>query len=314
MGVLLASVIVVVLGSQMQELMLEGTRARAVDQLELGILDQLRDDDFAPPFTADGIDDLSARIAPVVARVLNQGSGVVRINVVGVDGTILFSDNPSIRGKTVPPAEKPELATALSGAIGSTGHSGLSSAENEDLRPQFEDVIEVYVPIVLDGRLVGAYEIYQDSYVIRPALAWVWATIVLASIILSALLARWALAAEPPRVADHARGTARHDISAPAVVVGSSDVRASLTPRELQVLRLMATSHGYRDIAAELVVSEETVRTHVKSILRKLHQPDRTRAVLAAVAEGILEVPAPGSRIDPGSRRSGRDHSGSADS
>jgi DNA-binding NarL/FixJ family response regulator len=53
----------------------------------------------------------------------------------------------------------------------------------------------------------------------------------------------------------------------------------------------MATSHTNRAIAEQLVVSEETVRSHVKRILRKLGQPDRTQAVIAAVREGLLELP-----------------------
>jgi len=48
------------------------------------------------------------------------------------------------------------------------------------------------------------------------------------------------------------------------------------------------------------------VRTHVKSVLRKLHQPDRTRAVVAAVSAGILEVPpGPIGYIGPKPPRSG---------
>ena len=52
----------------------------------------------------------------------------------------------------------------------------------------------------------------------------------------------------------------------------------NLTRREMQVLRLLARDHTYRSIADELVVSEETVRTHVKSILHKLKQPDRRQS------------------------------------
>jgi DNA-binding NarL/FixJ family response regulator len=63
-----------------------------------------------------------------------------------------------------------------------------------------------------------------------------------------------------------------------------------LTPRELDILRLMATSHTNREIADQLFVSEETVRTHVKHILRKLAQPDRTQAVIAAVRAGLLDI------------------------
>jgi DNA-binding CsgD family transcriptional regulator len=52
--------------------------------------------------------------------------------------------------------------------------------------------------------------------------------------------------------------------------------------------RLLASRRTYREIATKLSVGEETVRTHVKSILHKLGQPDRRRAVDAAVRAGIL--------------------------
>ena len=63
-----------------------------------------------------------------------------------------------------------------------------------------------------------------------------------------------------------------------------------LTRRERQVLRLMATSHTYHEMATRLSVSEETIRSHVKRILRKLGQPDRTQAVVAALAAGMLRL------------------------
>jgi DNA-binding NarL/FixJ family response regulator len=64
-----------------------------------------------------------------------------------------------------------------------------------------------------------------------------------------------------------------------------------LTPRELEVLRWMATPATYREIAEQLVVSEETVRSHAKHILSKLQQPNRAQAVLAAVRAGLIELP-----------------------
>lgn len=64
----------------------------------------------------------------------------------------------------------------------------------------------------------------------------------------------------------------------------------TLTPREIEILRLMATSRTNKEIARQLMVSEETVRTHVKHILRKVAQPDRTRAVLTALRAGLLDV------------------------
>jgi DNA-binding NarL/FixJ family response regulator len=63
-----------------------------------------------------------------------------------------------------------------------------------------------------------------------------------------------------------------------------------LSPREMEVLRVMATATTYREIGQQLFIGEETVRTHVKSILAKLHQPNRTRAVVAAVKLGLISL------------------------
>lgn len=74
----------------------------------------------------------------------------------------------------------------------------------------------------------------------------------------------------------------------PAAAPAASQPR--LTGRELDVLQLMATSATNRAIAEKLHVSEETVRTHVKSILRKLDQPNRTQAVLEGLRSGLISV------------------------
>ena len=57
---------------------------------------------------------------------------------------------------------------------------------------------------------------------------------------------------------------------------------ATLTPREVEVLRLLATGASNRAIAAELVVSIPTVKTHVSRILSKLNVQSRARAAAAA--------------------------------
>lgn len=61
----------------------------------------------------------------------------------------------------------------------------------------------------------------------------------------------------------------------------------TLTPRELEVLTLMAEGSSNRQIAKTLVVSERTARTHVSAILAKLGLVSRTQAALWAVREGL---------------------------
>jgi DNA-binding CsgD family transcriptional regulator len=66
--------------------------------------------------------------------------------------------------------------------------------------------------------------------------------------------------------------------------------QVSLTPREMDVLQLMATAATYREIGEQLHIGEETVRSHAKSILAKLDQPNRTQAVIAAVRADLISL------------------------
>jgi DNA-binding NarL/FixJ family response regulator len=61
-----------------------------------------------------------------------------------------------------------------------------------------------------------------------------------------------------------------------------------LTDRELQILRLMASGIGNREIAQALDLREGTVKNHVSSIFSKLSVADRTKAVLRAIAAGLV--------------------------
>jgi two-component system, NarL family, response regulator len=64
----------------------------------------------------------------------------------------------------------------------------------------------------------------------------------------------------------------------------------ALTEREVQVLRRVAAGKSNKLIAAELDISEGTVKTHMKSILPKLDASDRTHAVMIALKRGILDL------------------------
>jgi NarL family two-component system response regulator LiaR len=75
------------------------------------------------------------------------------------------------------------------------------------------------------------------------------------------------------------------EVTAPAQ---RRDPGADLTGREMEVLRLIAQGRSNAEIAAELVITERTVKAHVSNLLGKLHLSDRTQAAVYAWREGLM--------------------------
>ena len=93
------------------------------------------------------------------------------------------------------------------------------------------------------------------------------------------------MAAEPGRGADPG--------SAAAQARGGPPPMPELTPREVEVLRLVATGMSYKEIAAELYLSHRTVQNHVQNTLGKLHLHNRVELVRFALARGLEDDPGP---------------------
>jgi DNA-binding NarL/FixJ family response regulator len=95
-----------------------------------------------------------------------------------------------------------------------------------------------------------------------------------------------------------AAGTTVIDATMAGRVVGSAarlerdefwpGAHLGLTHRESEVLALLVAGCSNRAIASRLVIGDETVKSHVRSVLRKLRVPDRTAAVAAALREGVF--------------------------
>ena len=75
-----------------------------------------------------------------------------------------------------------------------------------------------------------------------------------------------------------------------AAEIGEHSTDDALTPREIGVLRLVAKGNANKEIAAQLSLTEETVKSHIRNILAKLEAKDRTHAVAIGVKRGIIDL------------------------
>jgi DNA-binding NarL/FixJ family response regulator len=75
-----------------------------------------------------------------------------------------------------------------------------------------------------------------------------------------------------------------------AVEIAEHATDWGLTPREIEVLRLVAAGNANKEIGARLSLTEVTIKSHVKNILAKLGASDRTHAVTIALKRGIIDL------------------------
>jgi DNA-binding NarL/FixJ family response regulator len=101
---------------------------------------------------------------------------------------------------------------------------------------------------------------------------------------------------QPEALADAVRQTHQglqvlHPQVAAHLLRGEADLLslADFTPRERDVLKLLAEGFANKEIARRLFISEKTVKTHVSNILQKLGVSDRTQAALMAVRRGLVQ-------------------------
>ena len=84
------------------------------------------------------------------------------------------------------------------------------------------------------------------------------------------------------------RTVIEHYLSAAGPTRAAASVLEQLTPREIEVMTLMARGQSNREIADQLVLGETTVKTHVARILTKLAVRDRAQVVIAAYESGLV--------------------------
>jgi DNA-binding NarL/FixJ family response regulator len=75
-----------------------------------------------------------------------------------------------------------------------------------------------------------------------------------------------------------------------AAEIAEHATASALTPREIDVLRLVAAGNANKEIGAQLSLTEVTIKSHLKNIMSKLGANDRTHAVIIALKRGIFDL------------------------
>jgi DNA-binding NarL/FixJ family response regulator len=155
---------------------------------------------------------------------------------------------------------------------------GLQAAERILANPELDTAVLMLTTFDLDEYIYAALRIGASGFLLKDAPADRLLDAVRAAAEGDALLA--------PSVTR--RLIAQFARAAPPATDGVPAALTELTERELEVLRLVARGLSNAEIAAELVLGENTIKTHVAHVLRKLGLRDRVQAVVVAYESGLV--------------------------
>lgn len=139
------------------------------------------------------------------------------------------------------------------------------------------------------GTKVVLLTVYDDEHYLYQALRVGASGYILKRIDARELVSHLIHVQEGEIVVDHALA-GRVALSAARLSAGEfwSGAHLGLTQRESEVLELLVSGHSNKGVASKLVVSEDTVKTHVRGLYRKLGVTDRSGAIAVALREGLF--------------------------
>jgi diguanylate cyclase (GGDEF)-like protein len=151
--------------------------ARVIERVEQRLLRSL-DAEAMESTDASARVDLAGRLEGLLARLREDpGAGIIQVHLYARDGTVLFSGQADRVGRKVLPSRVPRLAAALSGSV-NTRLLALSTADDADLSDRYGEALAIYTPVIRDGRIVAAAEVYADLMPVRVARLVNWAVVV----------------------------------------------------------------------------------------------------------------------------------------
>lgn len=158
--------------TRVRDLMVDRAASRVAEQVQGTLMQVVTREDLEPPYFSNKIEALGARLDGVVDPIRQSSVGLLRLNVIAPDGTVLYSDLPALRGRIRVP-ESPLFAEALQGRMGFQ-LTGLDVLRDSGVTLRDAAALEVFLPVVIGGEVVGVCEVYQEvgGLTAVPPVAW----------------------------------------------------------------------------------------------------------------------------------------------